>query len=127
MLARRVLALLLAASLAAAVAAPPAAAAPRPLAIPVLEYHDVGYGVGTYQVTLPAFRQQLDWLQARGYTTVTLGQVYAYMFAGGRLPARPVVLTFDDARTSQWNAVRELNARGMRGVFFVMGAGGGLS
>ena len=109
----------------------PATAAPAPqqraLTIPVLEYHDVGFGVGTYQVTLPAFNAQLDWLQANGYTTVTLQAVYEYMFEGGELPAKPVVLTFDDGRASQWNAVQALNARGMTGVFFVLGGGNALS
>jgi peptidoglycan/xylan/chitin deacetylase (PgdA/CDA1 family) len=109
----------------------PAPAAPAPeqraLTIPVLEYHDVGFGVGTYQVTLPAFNAQLDWLQANGYTTVTLQAVYEYMFEGGDLPAKPVVLTFDDGRASQWNAVLALNARGMTGVFFILGGGNALS
>ena len=100
---------------------------PRALTIPVLEYHDVGFGVGTYQVTLPNFRAQLDWLQANGYTAVTLNDVYAYMFEGGDLPPKPVVLTFDDGRASQWNAVQELNARGMKGVFFILGNGNALS
>jgi peptidoglycan/xylan/chitin deacetylase (PgdA/CDA1 family) len=108
-------------------ASPAPAPAPRALTIPVLEYHDVGFGIGTYQVTLPAFVQQLDWLRANGYTTVTLHQVYEYMFEGGDLPPRPVVITFDDGRASQWNAVRELNARGMIGVFFVLGGGNGLT
>jgi len=109
----------------------PAPAIPPPpqraLTIPVLEYHDVGFGVGTYQVTLPAFNAQLDWLQANGYTTVTLQAVYEYMFEGGDLPAKPVVLTFDDGRASQWNAVQALNARGMTGVFFILGGGNALS
>ncbi len=100
---------------------------PRALTIPVLEYHDVGFGVGTYQVTLPAFNAQLDWLQANGYTTVTLQAVYEYLFEGGNLPAKPVVLTFDDGRASQWNAVQALNARGMTGVFFILGGGNALS
>ena len=100
---------------------------PRALTIPVLEYHDVGFGVGTYQVTQPAFNAQLDWLQANGYTTVTLRAVYEYMFEGGELPAKPVVLTFDDGRASQWNAVGALNARGMTGVFFLLGGGNALS
>jgi peptidoglycan/xylan/chitin deacetylase (PgdA/CDA1 family) len=100
---------------------------PRALTIPVLEYHDVGFGVGTYQVTLPAFRAQLDWLQANGYTAVTLTDLYAYMFEGGDLPPKPVVITFDDGRASQWNAVQELNARGMKGVFFILGGGNALS
>ncbi|HEY8599006.1 MAG TPA: polysaccharide deacetylase family protein [Thermomicrobiales bacterium] len=103
-----------------------AAPEPRPLTIPVLEYHDVGFGVGTYQVTLPAFRAQLDWLQANGYTTVTLDDVYAAIFEGGDLPPKPVVITFDDGRASQWNAVQELNARGMKGVFFILGNGNAL-
>ncbi len=77
-------------------------------------------------MTLAAFTQQLDWLRANGYTTVTLPQVYEYMFEG-ELSPRPVVLTFDDGRASQWNAVRELNARGMTGVFFVLGGGNGLT
>jgi peptidoglycan/xylan/chitin deacetylase (PgdA/CDA1 family) len=106
----------------------PAAPAPQPraLTIPVLEYHDVGFGVGTYQVTQPAFNAQLDWLQANGYTTVTLHAVYEYLFEGGELPAKPVVLTFDDGRASQWNAVGALNARGMTGVFFLLGGGNAL-
>jgi hypothetical protein len=62
--------------LAPAMATP--APTPRALTIPVLEYHDVGFGLGTYQVTLAAFTQQLDWLRANGYTTVTLRQVYEY-------------------------------------------------
>ncbi len=56
-----------------------------------------------------------------------MSQVYDYMFAGKRLPRRPVVLTFDDGWASQWSAVQELNARKMKGVFFVMSRGIGLS
>ena len=100
---------------------------PRALTIPVLEYHDVGFGVGTYQVTLSAFRAQLDWLQANGYTAVTLNDRHASMFEGGDLPPKPVVITLDDGRASRWNAVQELNARGMKGVFFILGGGNALS
>jgi peptidoglycan/xylan/chitin deacetylase (PgdA/CDA1 family) len=108
-------------------AQPAPAPQPRALTIPVLEYHDVGFGVGTYQLTMVAFTQQLDWLQANGYHTITLGELYDYIFAGGGLPSKPVVLTFDDGRASQWNAVQQLNARGMKGVFFVLGGTNALS
>lgn len=101
--------------------------APRSLRIPVLEYHDVGYGRGTYQVTMPAFLAQLDWLLAAGFTTVTLDDVYDYLYQGGDLPPKPVIITFDDGRASQWDAALALNARGMTGVFFVMGGGTALS
>ncbi len=61
------------------------------------------------------------------YTTVSLPQVYDYTYEGGKLPSKPVVLTFDDGWASQWNAVLELNARRMKGIFFVMGGSIGLS
>ncbi len=100
---------------------------PRGLTIPVLMYHNVGYGWGQYAVTLAAFREQMAWLQNNGYTTVTLPHVYRYMDGRGTLPPKPVALTFDDGWESQWDAALELRSRGMVGVFFVMGGGIGLS
>jgi peptidoglycan/xylan/chitin deacetylase (PgdA/CDA1 family) len=100
---------------------------PRALSLPVLMYHDVGLAQGRYSVPMDSFTAQLDWLQANGYQTVTLDDVYDYMFAGGDLPPKPVLLTFDDGRASQWNAVRELNARHMTGVFFIIAGYSGLT
>lgn len=103
------------------------ASLPRDVTIPVLEYHDVGRGKGEWQVTMPDFIRQLEWLQENGYETVTLSRVYDYMYKGTDLPKKPVVFTFDDGRLSQWEAVQEMNKRGMKGVFFVMGSGTELS
>ena len=100
---------------------------PRDLTIPVLMYHNVGHGWGQYAVTMAAFREQMSWLRNNGYTTVTLPRVYRYIDGDGTLPRKPVVVTFDDGWASQWNAAMELRARGMVGVFFVMGGGIGLS
>lgn len=91
----------------------------RSVRLPVLMYHRFGEPAERYQIPLWAFGQQLDWLRANGYTTVTLTQVYDYLAGTGALPAKPVVLTFDDGFTSQWDAVQMLQARGMRGVFFI--------
>jgi peptidoglycan/xylan/chitin deacetylase (PgdA/CDA1 family) len=103
------------------------ASGPRGLTIPVLMYHNVGHGWGRYAVTMAAFREQMSWLRNNGYTTVTLPRVYRYIDGDGTLPRKPVVVTFDDGWASQWNAALELRARGMVGVFFVMGGGIGLS
>ncbi|MDQ3855141.1 MAG: polysaccharide deacetylase family protein [Chloroflexota bacterium] len=105
----------------------PASAATRSIRIPVLMYHNVGSYAGRYQVTTWGFAQQLNWLRASGYTTVSIHRVYNYMYNGGTLPRKPVVVTFDDGWAGQWNAMRELNARGMRGTFFVLGRGNGLT
>jgi peptidoglycan/xylan/chitin deacetylase (PgdA/CDA1 family) len=43
-----------------------------------------------------AFTAQMNWLDRHGYAAVSLNQVYSAWFAGGKLPDKPVVLTFDD-------------------------------
>ncbi|MDQ3900547.1 MAG: polysaccharide deacetylase family protein, partial [Actinomycetota bacterium] len=103
------------------------AASPRALRIPALEYHQVGAHRAPYRVPLGAFVEQLDWLAANGYRTVTLAQTYDYLYAGGDLPPKPVLVTFDDGTADQWEAVGALNARAMQGVFFVPAQGADLS
>lgn len=91
----------------------------RSLDIPVLMYHNFGTPENRYTIAYARFERQLDWLQANGYTTVTVARVYDYMDGVGELPARPVVLTFDDAPVNQWEAAAALDRRGMVGVFFI--------
>ena len=42
------------------------------------------------------FTAQMEWLARHGYAAVSLNQVYDAWFEGGKLPEKPVVLTFDD-------------------------------
>jgi len=87
--------------------------------LPVLMYHRFGDPAERYQLPYWAFAQQLDWLQANGYTTITMAQAYDALAGDGTLPDKPVVLTFDDAFESQWDVVQLLDERGMHGVFFI--------
>jgi len=71
--------------------------------VPILRYHVVGIAPPgtTYTelfVTPADFRAQLDWLEAHGYEAVGLETVERAWFAGGTLPAKPIVLTFDGVR-----------------------------
>lgn len=95
---------------------------PRPQAfnIPVLMYHHVGDAASRYTIPLWRFEQQLDWLQENGYTAVTLSEVYDAVAGVGTLPPHPVAITFDDGYAEQWAAVQAMNARGMRGTFFIL-------
>jgi hypothetical protein len=104
----------------------PPPAEPRSISIPVLMYHRFGDSAERYQMPLWKFEQQLDWLQSNGYHAVTLTELYDYIAGTGSLPEKPVVLTFDDSPASQWGAVQALNARGMRGTFFVLTGQAGL-
>lgn len=70
------------------------------LRVPVLMYHEIAEPTETdsrLSVTPAAFAAQLGYLQSNGFTTVTAGELSARLTAGsGPLPARSVVLTFDD-------------------------------
>jgi peptidoglycan/xylan/chitin deacetylase (PgdA/CDA1 family) len=69
--------------------------------VPVLMYHVVANAPATAQypdlfVEPKTFSAQMEWLAHRGYTAVSLNQVYDAWFSDGKLPERPVVLSFDD-------------------------------
>jgi peptidoglycan/xylan/chitin deacetylase (PgdA/CDA1 family) len=76
------------------------AGAQRAGAVPVLMYHEVTdepLSVARLAVTPARFAEQLDFLRSGGYQTITATQLAtAIKSAAGVLPARPVVLTFDD-------------------------------
>ena len=42
------------------------------------------------------FRAQMKWLARHGYSAVSMNQVYSAWFRDGKLPEKPVVLSFDD-------------------------------
>jgi len=97
------------------------------LRIPVLMYHQIGPNAARYVTPLDKFDQEMDWLQSQGYSSVTLSQVYDYIFNGGTLPPNPVMITFDDATAGQWDAATALDSRGMKGTFFVITGNSALS
>jgi len=86
-------------------------------AVPILGYHSVGAVADEYTVPQPAFEQQLDWLKAEGFQTISVHD----FLEGSRLPARPIVLTFDDGKQDAVRVVLPaLRARGMRASFFLI-------
>ena len=69
--------------------------------VPILMYHVIANAPATAPypelfVDPETFTAQMDWLASNGYGAVTLNQVYAAWFKGGKLPEKPVVLSFDD-------------------------------
>ena len=84
--------------------------APQPSAtriaeVPVLMYHVIadppsGAAWPHLYVSPAELEAQVDWLERHGFTAVTLTQVWKNWHHGGRLPPRPVVLTFDDGHRS---------------------------
>jgi hypothetical protein len=98
-----------------------------PKQIPVLCFHGIGTpssrpgAVDYYNTTPDNFRAEMAYLAAHGYSTIT-PQQYANWQHGVRqlLPAKPILLTFDDAFTSDAAATQVLNHYGFRAVMFVV-------
>ena len=67
-----------------------------------------------------AFLAQLDWLRAHGYRTILPRDLAAHWAGRKRLPARPVILTFDDGFPSWTHVVLPaLRSRGMVAEFYL--------
>lgn len=110
--------------------APPPALAPGPAAarIPILVYHyirvnpDPRDGMGYALSVTPAnFAAQMDWLAQNGYHSVTTGDVVAYLRGERGLPARPIVITFDDGYADFYrNAIPILRKHDFTAVAYVV-------
>ena len=103
-------------------------------AVPILYYHRVQAPPPDYPTwskarqaafieydAIPnAFAAQLDWLFANGYTTILPRDLAAHWDHDAALPAKPVILTFDDG-WHDWvgTVLPMLQARGMVAEFYV--------
>ena len=107
---------------AALVLAFPAGAGNRLQPVPILMYHVVTTAPANapypeLYVSRADFAGQVAWLAAHGYHAVTLRRVFDSWRGAARLPAKPVVLSFDDGYLSQVrNALPILKARHWPGV-----------
>ena len=96
--------------------------------VPILMYHYVSeppVGADIYRVDLSvrpnALREQLLFLRDNGYTTIDLYDLTRALAGHTQLPAKPVILTFDDGyRDNYYNAFNLLVEFGMKGTFFII-------
>ncbi|MGH3186237.1 MAG: polysaccharide deacetylase family protein [Streptosporangiaceae bacterium] len=98
-----------------------------PAQIPVLVYHGIGTpssvvgSVANYNVTLANFQADMKTLAAAGYATITPAQYAAWLNGtNSNLPAKPILITFDDAFTSDTQATSVLARYGFHAVMFVV-------
>lgn len=95
--------------------------------IPILMYHHLKYRepgdselLKTWSVAPDQFAAQLDYLQSRGFHTITFKQLVEFFQEGAALPTMPILLTFDDGWLDHYTvAFPELKKRGMVGNFFI--------
>jgi peptidoglycan/xylan/chitin deacetylase (PgdA/CDA1 family) len=100
----------------------------RHLRVPILMYHyisEVPDPADKLRVELSVppdhFRQQMQWLKDHGFSTITPDDLNDALTAGKKLPAKPILLTFDDGYIDAYtNAFPILKEFGFTGTFFVI-------
>lgn len=112
----------LAAAAAAVVLALPAQSANRLQPVPILMYHVISSPPASapypeLYVPRTSFAVEVGWLARHGYHAVTLQEVFDSWRGARTLPAKPIILSFDDGYLSDvTNALPVLRARHWPGV-----------
>jgi peptidoglycan/xylan/chitin deacetylase (PgdA/CDA1 family) len=99
------------------------------ISVPILMYHYIRPAPSTYTdllgyrltVTPGDFAAQMDWLAASGYNPVDFNDLRAYFSGVMPLPAKPVVLTFDDGYADLYTAAYPiLQAHKFKAVAYIV-------
>ena len=65
--------------------------------IPCVMYHSVNKNPkNEFSITPALFEEDMKYLKCHGYQSVTLQEIYDSVYNGGKLPQKPVLITFDD-------------------------------
>lgn len=108
---------------------PAPVAPPQQFSIPILVYHHIrkqeGWSKSTWSwkmtVTPATFERDMQWLEDKGYTSMSLDGLVAALDGKAPLPQKPVVITFDDNNPSQYDvAAPIMEQHSMRGVFYIV-------
>ncbi len=80
--------------------------------LPILMYH----------YPPPDFDQELTYLEQAGYTVIDMDEAFGGL-RGNPLPAKPVVITFDDGFAAQMDAFAILKRHNMKATFYIISGG----
>lgn len=96
--------------------------------VPILCYHQIrdwrekdSKSARDYIIPVNAFKAHVKMLADSGYNSILPDQLYNYLAYGDKLPAKPVMFTFDDTDYDQFEVgAKELAKYGFKGVYFIM-------
>lgn len=94
---------------------------PYVVELPILLYHNLT-NEPSNTVCAAQFAQQMEALQTAGYTPIKIQALEQFVLNGTRLPDKPVLITFDDGYSSNYEiAWPILKKHGFSAVIFVIG------
>lgn len=96
--------------------------------VPVLCYHRLRAwkpnekaSMKAYIVPIDNFKAQIKMLADSGYHAITPDEYYDYLLYGKSLPAKPVLITFDDTSEEHYTVgATELEKYGFKATYFIM-------
>lgn len=92
-----------------------------PRGMPILAYHMINDGKSTYSVSPALFEAHLQYLQAQGYTAVSLLDFAKAKKGKFAMPEKPVIITFDDGYADNYTAALPLLEKyGMKASVFMV-------
>ena len=93
--------------------------------VPIIMYHNIlksNSRSSKFIVTENQFEEDLKYLKEKGYNTVVMEDLVAYVYENKPLPEKPIVLSFDDGYYNNYvYAYPLLKEYGFRGVLSVIG------
>lgn len=93
--------------------------------LPIIMYHSIlkdSSQAGKYTLSPDVLRSDLTYLKKQGYETVTISDLLAYVQDGMPLPAKPVMITFDDGYYNNYvYAYPILQEKNMKAVISIIG------
>ena len=93
--------------------------------VPIIMYHLITEKpkyTGKYGVTPSEVEKDLIYLKENGYTTIVMQDLINFVERGKRLPKKPIVLTFDDGNSSDYNYLLPLlQKHDMKAVLAIIG------
>ena len=96
--------------------------------VPVLCYHQIRNNLASDSkrahddiIAPDKFKAHIKMLADSGYHTILPDQLYNYLVYGGKLPEKPIMITFDDTDQDQFTTgASTLKKYGFKGVYFIM-------
>jgi len=100
-------------------------APPAPVYLPIVMYHQISQKpskLSTYVISAEEFEQDLKLFKDQGFTTITVNDLIKFCTKKGRLPEKPIMLTFDDGYESDYvYALPLLEKYQMKAIFSIVG------
>ncbi len=95
----------------------------KDMGVTILGYHSIGdkFKKDPLVVSKDLFREHLQAIKDSGYTTITLHELYDYLYNGAEIPKKSVVITLDDGYKDNYtNAFSILKEFKMKATMFII-------